>query len=97
VYQIERTEVFDKWLTNLRDIRAKARILARIESARLGNLGDIRSVGGTVIEMRVDVGAGYRLYFTRRHRIVVILLCGGEKSSQTKDIARAKLMVQEIE
>ena len=97
MYQIQRTESFDKWLTNLRDFRAKARILARIESARLGNLGDTRSVGGTVSEMRVDVGAGYRLYFTRRHRIVVILLCGGEKSSQPKDIARARLMVQELE
>jgi len=96
VYQIQQTESFDKWLANLRDVRAKARILARIDSVRLGNLGDIRSVGGTVSEMRVDVGAGYRVYFTRRHRIVVILLCGGDKSTQTKDIASAKLMVQEI-
>jgi len=97
VYQIQRTESFDKWLVNLRDVRAKARILTRLDSVRLGNLGDVRSVGGTVSEMRIDVGAGYRVYFTRRHRIVVVLLCGGDKSSQIKDIARAKLMAQEFE
>ena len=97
MYQIQRTESFDKWLVNLRDVRAKARILTRLDSVRLGNLGDIRSVGGTVSEMRIDVGAGYRVYFTRRHRIVVVLLCGGDKSSQVKDIARAKQMAQEFE
>ena len=97
MYQIQRTESFDKWLVNLRDVRAKARILTRLDSVRLGNLGDVRSVGGTVSEMRIDVGAGYRVYFTRRHRIVVVLLCGGDKSSQVKDIARAKQMAQEFE
>lgn len=97
MYQIQRTESFHKWLVNLRDVRAKARILTRLDSVRLGNLGDIRSVGGTVSEMRIDVGAGYRVYFTRRHRIVVVLLCGGDKSSQVKDIARAKQMAQEFE
>jgi putative addiction module killer protein len=84
-------------LVNLRDVRAKARILARLDSTRLGNLGDARSVGGGVSEMRIDVGAGFRAYFTRRQRIVIILLCGGDKSTQTKDITRAKLMAQEIE
>jgi putative addiction module killer protein len=59
VYQLRQTEVFDKWLRELRDMRAKARILARLESARLGNLGDVRSVGDGVSEMRVDVGPGY--------------------------------------
>jgi putative addiction module killer protein len=97
VYQLQRTDVFDKWLLELRDVRAKARILARLESVRLGNLGDIRSVGGKVSEMRVDVGAGYRVYFTRRQRIVLILLCGGDKSSQSKDVVRAQRMAQAIE
>ena len=78
-------------------MRAKARILARLESARLGNLGDCRSVGGAVSEMRVDVGAGYRVYFTRRQRIVLILLCGGDKASQAKDIARARRFAQAID
>ena len=97
MFQIQQTEVFAKWLVNLRDVRAKARILARLDSVRLGNLGDVKSVGGGVSEMRIDVGAGYRVYFTRRHRVIVILLCGGDKSTQSKDIANAKLIVQEIE
>jgi putative addiction module killer protein len=97
VFQLQQTEHFAKWLLNLRDVRAKARILARFDSVRLGNLGDVRSVGDGVSEMRIDIGAGYRVYFTRRHRIVLILLCGGDKSNQAKDIARAKLMAREIE
>ena len=97
MYQIQQTDVFAKWLSGLRDVRAKARILARIDSARLGNLGDAVSVGGGVSEIRVDIGAGYRVYFTRRQRVVVILLCGGDKSTQTKDIARAKLIAKAIE
>ena len=95
--QLQRTDVFDEWLLGLRDMRAKARILVRLESARLGNLGDVRSVGGGISEMWVDVGAGYRMYFTRRQRIVLILLCGGDKSTQPRDITRAKQMAHEIE
>lgn len=97
MYQIQQTEAFGKWLSGLRDVRAKARILARLDSARLGNLGDVVSVGGGVSEMRVDVGVGYRVYFTRRQRVVIILLCGGDKSTQSKDIARAKLVAKAIE
>ena len=97
VYQVLQTEAFARWLVALRDVRAKARILARLDSTRLGNLGDIRSVGGGVSEMRIDIGAGYRIYFTRRQRIVVILLCGGDKSTQAKDIARARLLAEAIE
>jgi putative addiction module killer protein len=97
VYELQQTETFGQWLTGLRDTRAKARILARLESVRLGNLGDIRSVGDRVSEMRIDVGAGYRVYLTRRQRVVIILLCGGVKSTQSRDIVRAKLMAQEIE
>ena len=97
MFQIQQTELFAKWLVNLHDLRAKARILARLDSARLGNLGDAKSVGGSVSEMRIDVGAGYRVYFTRRQRVVVILLCGGDKSSQAKDITRARSLAQEID
>ena len=97
MFQVQQTELFAKWLVNLHDVRAKARILARLDSARLGNLGAAKSVGGGVSEMRIDVGAGYRVYFTRRQRVVVILLCGGDKSSQTKDITRARLLAQDIE
>jgi putative addiction module killer protein len=97
VYQLQQTEAFEQWLLKLRDVRAKARILARLDSARLGNLGDCRSLGEGVSELRVDVGAGYRVYFTRRQRTLVILLCGGDKSSQQRDITRAKRLAQEID
>ena len=97
MYQIQQTDAFARWLIDLRDARAKARILARLDSTRLGNLGDTRSVGGGVSEMRIDVGAGYRVYFTRRQHIVIILLCGGDKSTQGKDIVRAKLLADAIE
>ena len=97
MYQLRETDVFGKWLRALGDMRAKARILARLDSARLGNLGDAGSVGGGVSEMRVDVGAGYRVYFTRRQRVILVLLCGGDKSSQTKDIAHAKQMAKTVE
>ena len=96
-YQLRETEGFANWLLKLHDARAKARILARLESARLGNLGDVRSVGGGASEMRVDVGAGYQVYFTRRQRVVIVLLCGGDKSSQSTDIARAHRMAASIE
>jgi putative addiction module killer protein len=97
MYQLRETDVFGNWLRALRDLRAKARILARLDSARLGNLGDARSVGGGVSEMRVDVGAGYRVYFTRRQRVILVLLCGGDKSSQARDIAHARQMAKIME
>jgi putative addiction module killer protein len=97
VYRLKQTEVFSKWLSALRDARAKARILARLDAARLGNLGDSKSVGSGVSEMRVDVGAGYRLYFIRRQALVIVLLCGGDKTTQPKDISRAKAMARELE
>ena len=97
MFQLRQTEAFDQWLLKLRDMRAKARILARLESVRLGNLGDVRALGSGVSEMRIDVGAGYRLYFTRRERVVIVLLIGGDKSTQARDIARAKLMVHSLD
>jgi len=97
VYQLLQTDVFSKWLSGLRDNRAKARILARLDAARLGNLGDNKSVGGGVSEMRIDVGAGYRVYFIRRQAIVILVLCGGDKTTQPKDISRAKTMARELD
>ena len=97
VFQLQQTEVFAKWMVELRDIRAKARILARLDSTRLGNLGDAKSVGDGVSEMRIDVGAGIRVYFTRRRGVMIILLCGGDKSTQPKDITRAKRLARDIE
>jgi putative addiction module killer protein len=97
VYHLRQTEAFAKWLGGLRDAKAKARILARLESARLGNLGDTKAVGGGVREMRVHVGAGYRIYFVQRGAAVLLLLCGGDKSAQQRDIGRAKRIVAEID
>jgi len=97
VYQIRQTSIFSKWLTNLRDVKGKARILARLESCRLGNLGDCKSVGGGVKELRIHVGPGYRLYFTQRRKIVLLLLCGGRKSSQSRDIEKAQRLLAELD
>jgi putative addiction module killer protein len=104
VYQLRQTDTFAKWLRGLRDARSKARTLsktgqggARLESARLGNLGDSKVVGGGIREMRVHTGPGYRVYFVRRQKVVLILLCGGDKSSQGPDIRRAMQLAEEIE
>ena len=96
MYQLRQTEVFAAWLAGLRDVRAQARILARLESARLGNLGDCKAIGSGLREMRIHVGAGYRVYFVQKKEVILVLLCGGSKSSQTRDIARAKKMAQEL-
>ncbi len=96
VYQLQSTELFDEWLRNLPDRKGRARILVRLESAQLGNLGDVKTVGGGVREMRVHVGPGYRIYFAQRGRMLVLLLCGGDKSTQTRDIARANKILREL-
>jgi putative addiction module killer protein len=90
------TRVFDTWFSRLRDRRAAARIQARIDRAESGNLGDCKPVGEGVSEMRVDVGPGYRVYFLQRGTEVVILLAGGEKSTQAKDIAAAKRLAKQV-
>lgn len=90
MYTILRTDQFDTWLKKLRDPIGKARIIARIRSAEEGNFGDSKSVGGGVSEMKVDCGPGYRLYYIREGDLVYLLLCGGDKSSQERDIKKAK-------
>jgi putative addiction module killer protein len=94
VIELRQTSTFAQWLDDLRDIRARARVQARIERLAMGNLGDIKSVGDGVSEMRIDYGPGYRVYFTRRGREIVILLAGGEKSSQNKDIRTAQRLAR---
>lgn len=96
VFQVESTDLFDDWLRTLRDRKGRARILARIDSAALGNLGDVKSVGAGVPEMRVHFGPGYRIYFAQRGAILLLLLCGGDKSTQGKDIARAQRMLKSL-
>jgi putative addiction module killer protein len=93
--QIVQSDVFTAWLDNVKDERAAARIVTRIRRMEIGNAGDMRSVGEGVSEIRIDYGPGYRVYFTRRGRTLVVLLCGGDKKSQRKDIALAKRMAKE--
>ena len=90
------TTVFDVWFNRLRDRRAAARIQARIDRAESGNLGDCKPVGEGVSELRIDVGPGYRVYFLQRGTEVVILLAGGEKSTQTEDVAAAKRLAKQV-
>ncbi|WP_421871882.1 type II toxin-antitoxin system RelE/ParE family toxin [Pararhizobium sp.] len=92
----ETTDVFKDWLFSLRDVKAKARILARIRSAEFGNLGDCAPVGEGVSEMRIHYGPGYRLYFKRRGDVVYLLLAGGDKSSQKRDIAAVLKMAKSL-
>jgi len=95
-YVIRQTEAFIEWRAALRDQKAAAAIRRRIERAEAGNLGDVKPVGEGVSEFRVDVGPGYRLYFTVRERVVVFLLVGGDKSMQARDIAKAIALAKEI-
>jgi putative addiction module killer protein len=81
---------FDEWLRELRDANAVARVLSRIGRIRLGNLGDCKPVGGGVSELRVDYGPGYRVYFGQKGQTLLILLCGGDKRTQERDISQAQ-------
>lgn len=89
---ISRTEEFSDWLHRLRDERAKARIAVRIDRLALGNAGDVRPVGAGVSELRIDHGPGYRIYFIREGEALIVLLCGGDKGSQVRDIEQAKAL-----
>lgn len=92
--EIRKTDVFAKWLDGLRDLRARARVQARIERLSLGNAGDSRPVGEGVSEMRVDYGPGYRVYYKKRGQRLIILLAGGDKNSQSRDIKMALRLAQ---
>lgn len=94
--EVRRTAVFESWFAQLRDLEAKARINVRIRRLSLGNFGDAKSVGNGVSELRVHGGPGYRIYFVRRGNELVILLCGGDKAGQARDIAKAKELAKEI-
>lgn len=90
------TEVFTAWLDKLRDGRARVRIVERLRRFSGGNPGDVKIVGEGVSELRIDYGPGYRVYFCVRGDIVIILLCGGDKASQDRDIKRAKVLAREF-
>ncbi|MEW5832261.1 MAG: type II toxin-antitoxin system RelE/ParE family toxin [Campylobacterota bacterium] len=96
MYTIQQTHRFSQWLIKLKDMRARIAIARRLERAQIGNLGDVKSVGESVFEMRVDMGPGYRLYYTMRGNELIILLVGGDKSTQQRDIEKAIEMAKEI-
>ena len=94
--QIRKTKSFVKWLNGLSDIRARSRILVRIERLASGNPGDIKPVGEGVSELRIDYGPGYRVYFVKRGQEMIILLAGGDKGTQAKDIKTAIRLAQNL-
>lgn len=97
MFKILKTEMFDFWLSNLRDINGKGRILTRLKRVELGNLGDYKALGSGLYEMRIDSGPGYRLYFMKEKNTIIVLLSGGSKSTQEKDIKKAYKIMKEIE
>ena len=96
MFTIRKTEVYTRWLDGLRDIHARARVLVRIERLAAGNAGDVRPVGEGVSEMRIDYGPGYRVYYTKRGREVVVLLAGGDKRTQATDIKTALRLARNL-
>ena len=94
--EVRQTEEFSRWLRRLKDANAVARIVARIRRMELGNLGDSKSLRGDLMEMRIDYGPGYRVYYVRRGAQIVILLCGGDKRTQQRDIKRARELVERL-
>lgn len=96
MYEIRKTDTYAKWLDGLRDIHARARVLARVERLVAGNPGDVKPVGEGVSEMRIDYGPGYRVYFTLRGRTLIILLAGGDKRTQAADIKTALRLARNL-
>ncbi len=94
--EIRKTDIFAKWIDGLRDIRARARVLARIQRLACGNVGDAKPVGEGVSEMRIDYGPGYRVYYKRQGKQLIVLLAGGDKRTQKRDIEKALRLAREL-
>lgn len=94
--EIRKSDEFATWLDNLRDLRGRARVQARLERLAAGNPGDVKSVGQGVSELRIDYGPGYRVYFTKKGRTVIVLLAGGDKGTQTADIKTAQRLARNL-
>lgn len=94
--EVRETGTFSNWLSSLRDARAKAEIARRVRRLALGNPGDVKPVGEGVSELRIHYGPGYRVYFVQRGSLLIVLLCGGDKSAQAKDIALAQKLAKEV-
>jgi putative addiction module killer protein len=97
MFTVRRTKEFDAWFLSLRDGVTRARLAARLRKAQLGNLGDVKSVESGVYEMREDFGPGWRLYYVKRGRLLIVMLGGGDNSTQAKDIAKAVKLAAQIE
>ena len=97
MYFIQKTKIFSEWLDRLRDRKAQARIVLRMAKMEMGLLGDYKSIGDGLSEIRIDYGPGYRLYFTKKNNVIIIILVGGDKSTQARDIAKAKLILSNNE
>jgi putative addiction module killer protein len=97
MFELKQTETFRKWRTKLKDERARAAIASRLDRLAYGLAGDVAPVGDGVSELRIHYGPGYRVYFCKRGLKIIILLCGGDKGSQERDIATAKRMAAEVE
>ena len=96
MFEVRQTLTFQEWFKTLRDLRAKAQVIRRIERAQVGNLGDVAPVGSGVSEMRIHYGPGYRVYFLQRGQEIIFLLSGGDKASQKRDINAAIRLSKEI-
>jgi putative addiction module killer protein len=95
--EVRQTEIFDNWFKRLKDRKAKARVQARIDRLELGNFGDVAPVGEGISELRIHYGPGYRVYFVQYDLVVVVLLAGGDKSTQHADIKKAKELAKQLE
>lgn len=94
--ELRKTDRFDAWLRGLKDLRARAKVQARLDRLALGNPGDVRPVGQGLSELRIDYGPGYRVYYVRHGEAVIVLLCGGDKRTQSRDIKLAQEMAQNL-
>lgn len=95
-YEILETDIFRSWLNSFKDIKFKQRISDRIDRLQEGNIGDTKHIWGNLYELRFFFGSGYRIYFTKIENKIILLLCGGDKSTQSKDIKRARTILEEI-
>ena len=96
MFEVRKTEVYAKWLDSLRDARARARVLVRVERLAAGNPGDVRPVGEGVSELRLDYGPGYRVYFKKQGRMIVVLLAGGDKRTRSQDVETALRLARNL-
>ena len=97
MYEIKSTKIFSQWILKLKDMKGRIAVARRIERMEHGNFGDMKSVGTSISELRIQTGPGYRIYFTKREERIIILLVGGDKFTQSKDIEKAKKLLKEID